>query len=1442
MFIIFLFYKLILFLRTFIILILFMHISISSLKSVFLLFTFFTFFQFSFSQELMKYNHSSETTMPDWAKEMYKENADPGIVLRLYDKYYADHILVKNKHTQYLKKWLRSIGRSHSRTQAEDRAYLAKIDQSKSLRNNVASWSSLGPFDWDHTAASRSYAPGSAHVYTVEQSISNPDILFAGTATSGLWKSINRGITWLPLTNNILVSSVYAIEIDHSNANIVYASIGNSVRKSTDGGISFLPTGDATFQSLSLTVRDIRMLPGNSNIIFACTNAGLFRTNNGGLNWTNAQAGDFQEVEIHPGNTSIIYGIRKNGTKTEFFKSVNTGVSFTLTGINWPVPPVDGDQERTEITVSQANPNHVYAHCSGEANGGSGLYGVYVSTDQGESWTFRCCGPQPAGPPTASNPNLMAWSDQGLDDGGQYYYDMGFAVSPTNGDSIFLAGVNLWVSGNGGASFTCPSKWSHSEKPNYVHADIHDINYYNHTKELWIACDGGIFYSTDNGANFQRRNVGITGTDFWGFGQGWWYGDVMLGGAYHNGTMLREENVYINNWICTDGGDGTMGFVNPGIDRQVYSQYDIKTLKSNRTISPVTRTFQNKPNNTYIIGASNDLLIDPRYYTHWLTGSGTKLYRTKDDGYTFEQLYDFGVNIGAMDQCWSNLNVIYACTFPDWWGTKRIYRSTNGGLNWVEVTPPSGMLGSNPSLWIPYDIVVDHDDPMKVWIARTSMYDSDVNGYSVFYSSNGGATWQNISGNGLNGHSPTSMFLQKGSAHGIYIGTRKGVFYKDDNLSDWILFNQGLPAQTYSTRMEAYYRKQKIRNATDRSVWESNFYGNSIPIAFPSANTDKIYCSRDTVYFVDHSIVSDQNVSWQWSFPGGSPSTSGIRNPKVVYNNSGSYDVTLTVTDDFGTSTKTFQNMITLVNECKIDTIPGKSLVLNASTDYVVIPPLNVSTITMTISCWVKPNGIQVSNAGIVFSGSGGACGLNLKSNNQLGYHWQDASGSYGWNGGPILPSDVWSHVALVISPSSATIYLNGVAYTRTAPHAVVDFNTDFRLGRDRTNSSRNFIGQIEEVAIYNKSMSINEIRELRHLIRPEGNSLVGYYQFNESAGLVLDKIGAKHATLIGGAARADSSVPVGKGVSTRLTVNSSGLKDFGNAGVKMYFPSNSTYPNGEVVVTKINQLPDVYPVGSFQADSYWVINNYGSNATFTMPDSIEFYDSGNISGGCQPQNYLLHRRLENGEGSTWSNAIDQAEYFNPYPPNNYLTFSSGNNVNSFGQFFVRIDGRPSGQSVEICNGIDDDCDGLIDESYSLVVSNSANEGDNSLRAIMNCAQNGDVITFAANIDTITLLSPLILNKNLTFLDNTGSKIVLKANLSSSGFNGVKAAIKIQNSSEIFCSNIHFHQLNNSQSKPLILNNGTLTMTDCKLSGNPDSVIKHAEGAIFHVNGLVEMD
>ena len=73
-------------------------------------------------------------------------------------------------------------------------------------------------------------------------------------------------------------------------------------------------------------------------------------------------------------------------------------------------------------------PNRIVALATGVANGGSGLYGIYISEDSGSNWTFKCCGPQPAGPPSSTNMNLMAWSDEGTDDGGQYYYDLGLQI------------------------------------------------------------------------------------------------------------------------------------------------------------------------------------------------------------------------------------------------------------------------------------------------------------------------------------------------------------------------------------------------------------------------------------------------------------------------------------------------------------------------------------------------------------------------------------------------------------------------------------------------------------------------------------------------------------------------------------------------------------------------------------------------------------------------------------------------------------------------------------------------------------------------------------------------------------------------------------------------------------------------------------------------------
>ena len=1389
------------------------------------------------SQTMMKYNGNGENNLPEWAVEMYKDNPDLGLVIDKYEQYYSVNPFVKNKHTQYYKRLIREISREQKRTSNEDRQYLSLISKNQSSRTiNMSNWQCLGPFDWDHSAAGRSYAPGSAHVYTVEQSISNPNVIYAGTATAGLWRSSNKGISWTALTNNALISTVYAIEIDHTNENVIYASMFNSIYKSTNGGTTFQPTGNSTFQAISLDTRDIRMLPSNNNTVFACTSNALYRTIDGGTTWTNVVSGDFQEVEIHPTNNNVIYAVKKSGTATQFFKSTNGGSSFTQIINGWPVPPANGNQERTEISVSPHNPNYVFAHCSGLANGGSGLYGVYVSSDQGQSWTFRCCGPQPAGPPSLSNPNLMGWSDDGTDDGGQYYYDMGFAVSPTNSDSIFLAGVNLWVSSNGGTSFTCPAKWSHPHKANYVHADIHDINYYNHTRELWIACDGGIFYSNNNGTNFQRRNIGILGTDFWGFGQGWWYGDVMLGGAYHNGTLLKEENVYQNDWLCTDGGDGTLGFVNPGLDRQVYSWFDIKKLKSNRTVSPETRAFDFKPNNTYITGQSNDLLIHPAYYGHWLTGYQTKLYQTKDNGYTFTEIYDFEANIASAAQSWSNPNVLYACTFPGWWSTKRIFRSVNGGLNWVEITPTSAQLNGN--IWIPYDIVVDHDDPMKIWIVRTSMYDSNINGFAVYHSTNGGDNWQNISGTGLNGHSPTGCYLQKGTNGGLYIGTRRGVFYKNSTMPEWILYNTGLPTLTHSTRMEGFYRKQKLRNATTRSVWETDFYENSTLKAYPSAQTDKIFCSRDTIYFVDHSVVTDQNVSWSWSFPEGTPASSNLRNPKVIYPASGSYDVTLTVSDIHGSSTKTIQNMIIVENQCAPETIAGKSLLASGTNKHGSVPNANLTNVnTLTVTAWVKPNGIQPDYSAIFMGDGTNAAGFNFKDGtNKLAYHWP--GGQWSWNSNINVPQDEWSFVAMVVQPTGITLYCNGMQATHNFTLQATDIPA-FRIGSYRNWESRNMNGMIDEVAIYNRALSTNELRELRHLSKKPSDdaTLIAYYQFNSNNVNDFDKVGTRHIFMTNNAEKVISSAPVGGGKSQRINVTSGGLKDFAIAGCKIYFPPSGIYANGDMVVTRLDNRPFNQPNVTISTNKYWLINNYGTNTNFTRPDSIRFYDSGNISGGCQTSGYVLQKRNQNEFLNNWSYG-GEAIYYNAYNNPPYITLGN-NTITTSGQFFMTLEPRTVGNPQEICNGIDDDCDGLVDEVYSLNVTNNNDSGPNTLRAIMNCAQPNEVITIDASIDTITLVAPLLISKNISIIDQNGAKVVIKSNLNLPGFNVSNGAIVLNSNHNISFENIELYQNNNTYNKPVIYNNANLSMTNCIMKGQPDSIIRNETGSVLTVNGTV---
>lgn len=856
---------------------------------------------------------------PDWANLLYTQPQAIEAIRSAYAAYYKTHLFVKNQHTQAYKRWLRELsrdvdarrfGQSPAEREAQTAAYLQRRNLAAKT-TGAANWTCIGPIDFDKESAARSYAPGAAHVYTVEQSRSNPQVVYAGTATAGVWKSVDKGLNWLQLTEGMMITWLQALEIHPQNPDTVWFGAEGKLWKTTDGGISWNSVGDTAFAAKEHNISDIVY---KNNLLYVASSKGLFVSADGGMNFTQKLTADCQEIEFHPTNAAIVYAVLQVGNGTQFWKSADGGQTYAQQTNGWAAPAAGEEQKRTEIAVTPAAPDKVVAYCTGVANGGSGLYGIYVSNDAGATWAFQCCGAGPGGvPDTATNINICGWDSKGGDDGGQYYYDLALEISPTDPNLIHAGAVNHWLSTDGGITWNCPAAWSHSAKANYVHADIHDIRYFG--TDLWIACDGGIFYSSDTAKTFSRRQKGIAGTDFWGFGAGHAAGrNVMLGGTYHNGTLLKDNNVYENGWVSTDGGDGIRGSVNPGNNRVAYSDYGRKHLSGDRTVNNITANMSEKANASYVVGESSNTYFHPHLHNSIFIGKDSLLMRSDDNGASFSVVYAFTKGkVMAIEICPAQPDVMYVVFYPGFWDNKQLWKTTDGGTTWSDITPPISLF-NGAELWAAFDIAVSGDNPDELWLARTPQYAwSSLDGYKIFHSTNGGTSWTNITTSDLDGEYLTNIEHQRGTQGGIYLGTRRAVYYRNNTMPAWELFSADLPAQTNSTFLQIDYEGKKLRNATNRSIWESDLYESSTVQAQISADRGLVLCySGDTVHFTDRSVVNAAAATWQWTFPGGSPATSSLRNPSVAYTQAGTYSVYLTVSDPSGTDSDTATMLISV--------------------------------------------------------------------------------------------------------------------------------------------------------------------------------------------------------------------------------------------------------------------------------------------------------------------------------------------------------------------------------------------------------------------------------------------------------------------------------------------------------------------------------------------------
>jgi hypothetical protein len=169
----------------------------------------------------------------------------------------------------------------------------------------------------------------------------------------------------------------------------------------------------------------------------------------------------------------------------------------------------------------------------------------------------------------------------------------------------------------------------------------------------------------------------------------------------------------------------------------------------------------------------------------------------------------------------------------------------------------------------------------------------------------------------------------------------------------------------------------------------------------------------------------------------------------------------------------------------------------------VTTPALNLNTNTVTIGMWIYPDGVQSSAAGLfVNRNPGTVAGLGYYNNDRLGYKWNnDAQPTWSFNSGLLIPTNVWSYVAVAVAPTNAILYLYNTNGLLSATNFVTHTNmtwggsqSNIRIGSDNSVGTT-FNGRIDEVAVFNRALTAAEILQLAGQsvtlkIAPSGASL----------------------------------------------------------------------------------------------------------------------------------------------------------------------------------------------------------------------------------------------------------------------------------------------------------------------------------------------------------------
>ena len=818
----------------------------------------------------------------DWTERMQDPNANFYQIQADFNNYWATHDNTeKGKGYKAFKRWENFVERrvypsgNLSLLSLTAKNYQDFLDtyQVPNTGNKFTSssmlasttWTAVGPMGAiSGNAGGQFLKSGRMNFITVDPTNSNN--LWVGAPAGGLWKSTNGGVSWTTNTDNLAVIGCSDLAIDPTNTNIMYLATGDGdagdtrsigVLKSTNGGASWATTGLTNAVTNNFTIRRLIINPSNPLIVLAATSGGIYRTINGGTNWSQVATGSTFDLEFKPGTPTTIYA-----GGTSFRISTDGGATFAVVNSGIPTTGVN----RMAIAVTPANANYVYVLASKSSD--NGFQGFYRSVNSAGAFTQM-----------ATTPNLLGWATAGTDAGGQGWYDLCVAASPLNANEVVTGGVNVWRTTNGGTNWSIYGHWTGSGAP-FTHADHHDLEY-DAAGTLFNTNDGTVYRRTATA--WQEISGTINISQIYKIGLSSLTPNKWITGHQDNGTSIWNGTTY----NAALGGDGMDCFIDRTNDNNMFGEYYNGALRksTNGGTSWSSCTTGMSGSAPWVTAWKQDPQVAATLYCGY-----TNLFKSTNSAGNWTQLTALPIT-GSVKEfaiAPSNNQVIYVLK------NSGICKTTNGGTSWTNVTGTVPVGSASPEF-----ITIDPTDPNNAWVVLSG-YSS---GNKVFMTTNGGTTWTNFTANLPNIPANCSVY-QPGTADRIYVGMDVGVYYRDNVSATWTLYNAGLPNMPLSDMEISPANPTKLVAASyGRGVWIVDVVG-AAPPPVPVTNfsvTAAPKCAGTLVSFTDQS--SNSPNTWSWSVlpaAGVTIASPASQNPNITFANAGNYTVTLIASNGSG--------------------------------------------------------------------------------------------------------------------------------------------------------------------------------------------------------------------------------------------------------------------------------------------------------------------------------------------------------------------------------------------------------------------------------------------------------------------------------------------------------------------------------------------------------------